>query len=162
MKGEKIYLAAVSLTDKHRRRFCDMLADDLAAGSEIERRYFIDEYAKIPVMGWNEFCMRMQEAGQTEWLNKIIKLDEETLLGTMERQLLDAMDSGSKETLDAVAKAVQGLVGRSKILAEQRGAAVANSEIIIRILESKHDDEVGGDCEKLAKEGSNGGRTESH
>lgn len=161
MNGERIYLAAISLTDKHRRRFCDMLSDDLLVG-EIERQYFIDDYADLPVMGWNEFCMRMQEANQTEWLNKIIKLDEEVLLATMERQLLDAMDSGSKDTLDAVAKAVQGLVGRSKILSEQRGAAVANSEIIIRILESKHDADVGGDCEKLAKEGSNGGRTESH
>lgn len=160
MEGERIYLAAIALTDRHRRRFCDMLADDVLVG-EIERQYFIDEFSDILVMGWNEFCMRMQESGNAEWLNKIIKLDEEVLLSNMERQLLDAMGSGNKETMDSVAKAVQGLVGRSKILSEQRGAQIANNEIILKVIWSKTDAETGGDCEKIAREGANGGRTDT-
>lgn len=168
MDGEKIYNAAVLMTDRYQKRFQDMLTADLLE-SEIERQYFVKEFDWLPMMGWQEFCAKMQDAGQSEWLTKIARLDEEVLLATMERRLLEALDGRlldsdgrrvvDKDALDACAKAIQGLVGRSKILSEQRSFAASNNEIIIKIIESKHDDEVGGNCEKLAKEGSNGGRT---
>lgn len=158
--GARIYSAAIVMTDKYERRFCDMLAAD-SKESEIEREYFTDEFSEIPCLGWQEFCRLMADAGQGEWLDKIVKLDEEVLLSTMERKLLSAVETKNidKESLDATVKAITGLVGRSKILSEQRGAAIANSEIIIKIINSKTDEEVGGNCEALAKEGSNGGRT---
>lgn len=155
------------MTDTYGRRFQDMVSHDSAC-SIIEREFFVGEFANVPLMGWNKMCATLQEQGDGDWLNKITRLDEEVLLGIMERRLLEALegkmtDTGSrvidKDTLDACSKAIQGLVGRSKILTEQRNAVIANNEIIVRIIESKHDDEVGGHCEQLAKEGSNGGRT---
>lgn len=170
MNGEYLYKSAVSMTDRYGKRFQDMMAHDSSV-SIVERDYFVDDFGDVPLMGWNEFCAKMQDTGNGEWLNKISRLDEEVLLGIMERRLLEALegrllDSGArtvdKDSLDACAKAIQGLVGRSKILTEQRNAGGFNNEIIIKVVESKHDEDVGGNCEKLAREGSNGGRTYSN
>ena len=166
MDGSEIYKAAVVLTDRWGRRFRDMLSEDSRA-SVIERRYFTDGYDWVPVMGWNEFCEAMVASGQGEWLKRITRLDEKVLLGTMESRLLDALegrllDSGQrvidKDGLDACVKAIQGLVGRSKIITEQYNTGASNNEIRVRIIQSKGDADVpGGDCERLAREGSDGG-----
>lgn len=166
--GEALYGLAVQMTDAYGRRFQDMVVHDLGV-SLAERKYFVDDFADVPLLGWNKLCLTLQEQGDGDWLNKILRLDEDVLLGQMERRLLDALegrvtDTGlriiDRDALDASAKAIQGLVGRSKILTEQRNAAVSNNEIIIKIIESKHDSDVpGGICEALAREGSNGGRT---
>jgi len=133
--GPDIYSAAITMTDRHDKRFADMLACDSKVG-ELERDYFVEEFGSLPVMGWQEFCRSMIDAGQTEWLDKIIKLDEEVLLTLMERRLLTSVEGGEikKDLLDATVKALTGLVGRSKILSEQREVRNANTEVKVEII----------------------------
>lgn len=146
MNGEKIYRAAILLTDRHQRRFQDMLASDLLE-SEIERQYFTDGFDWMPLMGWQEFCSKMQESGQGEWLSKINRLDEDVMLGLLERRLLEAIEGRvtenggrviNKDVLDGAVKALQGMVSRSKAISELTEQAKSGSEeIVIRFIDSR-------------------------
>lgn len=145
MEGEKIYRAAILLTDRHQRRFQDMLASDVLE-SEIERQYFTDDFDWMPLMGWQEFCSKMQESGQGEWLTKINRLDEDVMLGLLERRLLEAIEGRvtenggrviNKDVLDGAVKALQGMVSRSKAiseLTEQEKSGTA--EVIVKFIGS--------------------------
>lgn len=146
MDGRQYYLASLDLTDRHGKRFRDMLGDDFGCGRAY-RQYFTGEYRDIELMGWATFRHKMLEAGQDDWLAKIERLDEEVMLGALERRLLEAMegrttDNGgriiNKDVLDGAVKALQGMVSRSKALSEQADANKNGaSEIVIKFIDSR-------------------------
>lgn len=127
--GKSYYDAAVILTDKHDRRFCDMLVDDFRV-SRVERRYFTGDYRRLELMGWATFCRRLEEAGQGEWLGKIESLDEEVLLRVLGRQMLDARD---KDEMDAALKGLQALLNRRKAKADTETAAVSSGGTTLNV-----------------------------
>lgn len=133
MDGKKCFETAVAMTDKYCKRFCDMVAEDFQRGV-VEREYFVDEWEDFELMGWASFCMAMNEAGQGEWLAKINALDEQVLMSQMERQLIAGIGQMDKETLDGAVKAIQGLVGRSKVLSEQTTAEEKVPEVIVKFI----------------------------
>ena len=121
MDGKAYYLAAIGLTDRHHKRFADMLDDDSQVGDAV-RQYFVGEYRGLELYGWNQFCRLMSAGGQGKWLEEIQRLDEATMLNKLERQLFEALDRNDKigrDSLDAATKAIQGLVGKSKFLNER-------------------------------------------
>lgn len=144
MDGKRYYEAAILLTDRHCKRFCDMLAEDFRQ-SEFERDYFTGEFRGLELMGWATFCERMANSGQGTWLEKIERLDEQVMMNLLEKRMMDAMegrlsDSGNRvidrDGLDAAVKALQGLVGRSKILSEQKAEEDKSGTIEIRFIGS--------------------------
>lgn len=145
MQGEQYYLAALDLTDRHGKRFRDMLGDDFGCGRAY-RQYFTGDYRDIELMGWATFRHRMLGSGQDEWLAKIEQLDEEVMLGLLERRLLEALegrttDNGgriiNKDALDGAVKALQGMVSRSKAISEQAEANKSGTaEVIVKFIGS--------------------------
>ena len=89
----------------------------------------------------------MQESGQGEWLTKINRLDEDVMLGLLERRLLEAIEGRvtenggrviNKDVLDGAVKALQGMVSRSKAISELTEQAKSGSEeIVIRFIDSR-------------------------
>lgn len=158
MNGEQYYLAALDLTDRHGKRFRDMLGDDFGCGRAY-RQYFVGEYRDIELMGWATFRHRMLGAGQDEWLSKIDQLDEEVMLGLLERRLLEALegratDNGgriiNKDALDGAVKALQGMVSRSKAISEQAEASKSGTaEVIVKFIGSAGDPITGYGLKKI-------------
>ena len=158
MNGEQYYLAALDLTDRHGKRFRDMLGDDFGCGRAY-RQYFVGEYRDIELMGWATFRHRMLGAGQDEWLSKIDQLDEEVMLGLLERRLLEALegratDNGgriiNKDALDGAVKALQGMVSRSKAISEQAEANKSGTaEVIVKFIGSAGDPITGYGLKKI-------------
>lgn len=128
LDGERYYLAAVSLTDSHPGvQFREMLAHD-SLKSQLERLYFQGEWRDLELMGWNTFCLKMEEAGQKRWLAKIKELDGNVILGHLETQLMQASRDGkapNRSLLEATVKALQGVTALTKISsdAEMGGSA---------------------------------------
>jgi hypothetical protein len=124
MDGERYYLAAISLTDAHPgTQFREMLTHDSCCG-QLERLYFRDEWRDLPLMGWNTFCLKMEEAGQKKWLAKIKELDGNVILGHLETQLMQASRDGkapNRALLEATVKALQGVTALAKISGETEG-----------------------------------------
>lgn len=118
LDGERYYLAAIELTDRHPGvQFREMLTHDSRVG-QIERLYFVEQWRELPLMGWNTFCLQMEQAGQAKWLAKIKELDSEVMLGHLESQLLQASRDGkgtNRALLEATVKALQGLASATKI-----------------------------------------------
>lgn len=121
MDGERYYLAAISLTDGHPgTQFRDMLGHDALRGP-VERLYFTGEWRDLPLMGWNTFCLKMEEAGQKKWLAKIKELDGNVILDHLESQLMSASRDGqapNRSLLEATVKALQGVTALTKISAD--------------------------------------------
>lgn len=146
MTGKDYYDLALLLTDRHRKRFCDMMAEDFLA-SRAERKYFRGEWRgesllMLDLDGWATFTKKLLDAGEQDWLGKIESLDESIMLNVLEKRLLDALEGQlleggterrmDKDALDGAVKAIQGLVGRSKILGEQRASSAEQKPIEIR------------------------------
>ena len=136
MNGEAYWLAAVALTDLHPgTQFREMLGHD-SLKSQLERLYFTDDVRDMELMGWNTFCLRMEEAGQSKWLAKIKALDSEVVLNHLEQQLMQASRDGkapNRALLEATVKALQGVSAVSKITTESEasgGAAVIEVKFI--------------------------------
>ena len=129
MNGEQYYLAAVALTDMHPgTQFREMLGHD-ALVSQIERLYFRDEWRSLELMGWNTFCLKMEEAGQGKWLAKIKALDSDVILGHLEQQLMQASRDGkapNRNLLEATVKALQGMTALTKIVADAESAGAGS------------------------------------
>lgn len=138
MEGERYYLAAVALTDRHPgTTFREMLGHDSLC-SQLERRYFQDEWRDLPLMGWNTFCLNMDESGNKTWLAKIKELDSNVMLGHLESQLMQASRDGkapNRALLEATVKALQGVSAVSKIATES-GVGSGSSVIEVRFIPS--------------------------
>jgi hypothetical protein len=101
----------------------------------------------------------MLGAGQDEWLSKIDQLDEEVMLGLLERRLLEALegratDNGgriiNKDALDGAVKALQGMVSRSKAISEQAEASKSGTaEVIVKFIGSAGDPITGYGLKKI-------------
>ena len=121
MEGERYYLAAVALTDSNPgTQFRDMLSHDSMC-SHVERLYFRDEWRDLPLMGWNTFCLKMEQSGQKKWLAKIKELDGNVILDHLESQLMSASRDGqapNRSLLEATVKALQGVTALTKISAD--------------------------------------------
>lgn len=133
LDGEKYYLAAISLTDSHPgTQFREMLATD-SLRSQIERLYFTGDFRDLELMGWNTFCLKMEEAGQKKWLAKIKELDGNVVLDHLESQLMQASRDGkapNRALLEATVKALQGVTALTKIAGEAEiGAGTDGIEI---------------------------------
>lgn len=126
MDGERYYLAAVALTDAHPgTQFREMLVHDCTK-SQVERKYFREEWRDLPLMGWNTFCLKMEEADQKKWLAKIKELDGNVMLGHLESQLMFASRNGqapNRAVLEATVKALQGVTALTKIVNDSEMAA---------------------------------------
>ena len=126
LDGEKYYLAAISLTDAHPgTQFREMLATD-SLRSQIERLYFTDDFRDLELMGWNTFCLKMEEAGQKKWLAKIKELDGNVVLDHLESQLMQASRDGkapNRALLEATVKALQGVTALTKIASDSEGGS---------------------------------------
>lgn len=121
MNGELFYLAAVKLTDSHPGvQFREMLTHDSSVGGAT-RLYFLDELRDLPLMGWNQFCLEMENSGQKKWLTKIKKLDENIMLNHLETRLMEASRDGkspNRALLEATVKALQGVTALNKVSGE--------------------------------------------
>lgn len=121
MNGELFYLAAVKLTDSHPGvQFREMLTHDSFVGGAT-RLYFLDELRDLPLMGWNQFCLEMENSGQKKWLTKIKKLDENIMLNHLETRLMEASRDGkspNRALLEATVKALQGVTALNKVSGE--------------------------------------------
>ena len=141
LDGEKYYLAAISLTDSHPgTQFREMLATD-SLRSQIERLYFTGDFRDLELMGWNTFCLKMEEAGQKKWLAKIKELDGNVVLDHLESQLMQASRDGkapNRALLEATVKALQGVTALTKITGETEGSGVADG-IEVRFIPSLKD-----------------------
>ena len=126
LDGEKYYLAAISLTDSHPgTQFREMLATD-SLRSQIERLYFTGDFRDLELMGWNTFCLKMEEAGQKKWLAKIKELDGNVVLDHLESQLMQASRDGkapNRALLEATVKALQGVTALTKIASDSEGGS---------------------------------------
>lgn len=147
MDWERYYKAAIKMTDLYGKRFCDMMASDFRA-SEAERDYFTGEFREIELFGWAEFGERITADHQEKWLKKIMALDEAVMMNLLESRLMEAMegklsDNNSrvidKDALDATVKALQGLVGRAKILSEQTDTEEKVPEVLVQFIGSAGD-----------------------
>ena len=121
MDGERYYKAAIRLTDGHPgTQFREMLGHDSLC-SQVERLYFTGDLRDLPLMGWNTFCLEMEEAGQKKWLAKIKELDGNVVVDHLESQLMSASRDGqspNRALLEATVKALQGVTALSKISAD--------------------------------------------
>lgn len=129
LDGERYYLAAIELTDKHPGvTFKEMLSHD-ARVSQVERLYFTGEWRDLDLMGWNTFCLKMEQAEQKKWLAKIKELDGNVVLDHLESQLMQASRDGkapNRALLEATVKALQGVTALTKISGEAEGTGVAD------------------------------------
>lgn len=133
MNGESYYLAAIALTDLHPgTQFKEMLGYD-SLRSQVERLYFTGEFRDLELMGWNRFCLKMEEAGQKKWLAKIKELDGNVVLDHLESQLMQASRDGkapNRALLEATVKALQGVTALTKIAGEaEMGAGADGIEV---------------------------------
>lgn len=132
--GERYYLAAIALTDAHPgTQFREMLSHDAGVG-QAARLYFQGEWRNLQLMGWNTFCLRMEETGQRDWLSKIKSLDNDVMLSHLEQQILTAQRSADKPNrslLESAVKALQGVAAMTKIEADKQemGSNTASVEI---------------------------------
>ena len=130
MDGKKYYDAAVALTDLHPgTQFREMLGHDSIVGDAV-RLYFVGEYRALELMGWNTFCLKMEESGQKKWLAKIKALDNDVILGHLEQRLMSASRNGespNRNLLESTVKALQGVSALTKIAADSEG--LGNGEI---------------------------------
>lgn len=121
MDGERYYTAAVFLTDKNPGvQFREMMAHDFLK-SQMERKYFREEWRDLPLMGWNTFCLEMEKNEQKKWLAKIKELDGNVMLGYLESQLMQASRDGktpNRALLEATVKALQGVTALTKIASD--------------------------------------------
>jgi hypothetical protein len=72
-------------------------------------------------MGWNQFCLEMENSGQKKWLTKIKKLDENIMLNHLETRLMEASRDGrtpNRALLEATVKALQGVTALNKVSGE--------------------------------------------
>ena len=164
MNGEQYYLAAVALTDAHPgTQFREMLGHD-ALVSQIERLYFRDEWRELPLMGWNTFCLKMEEAGQRKWLMKIKALDSDVILGHLESQLMQASRDGkapNRNLLEATVKALQGMTALTKIVADAESVGGGNMPKVEVVFIGEAGDPVTGYGE-LPKEEAKEGEENCH
>ena len=133
MDGERFFKAAVSLTDAHSgTQFKSMLNHDFRV-SQLERLYFQGEWRDLPLCGWNQFCLRMEESGNKKWLAKIKELDGNVVLDYLEDQLMEASRDGknpNRHMLEATVKALQGVTALTKISADvESGGSAEGIEI---------------------------------
>jgi hypothetical protein len=132
MDGEKYYLAAIFLTDRHPGvQFREMLNHDANVGQAV-RLYFQEDLRDLPLYGWNTFCLKMEETGNKKWLAKIKALDNDVILGHLEQQLMYASRDGktpNRNLLEATVKALQGVTALTKISAENDGAVADGIEV---------------------------------
>lgn len=132
MDGETYYLAAIYLTDKNPgTQFREMLNHDANVGQAV-RKYFQGDLREIPLMGWNTFCLKMEESGNKNWLAKIKALDSDVMLGHLEQQLMQASRDGrtpNRALLEATVKALQGVTALAKISSENDAAVADGIEI---------------------------------
>lgn len=133
MDGERYYLSAIELTDKHPGvTFKEMLSHD-ARVSQVERLYFTGEWRDLDLMGWNTFCMKMEQAEQKKWLAKIKELDGNVVLDHLESQLMQASRDGkapNRALLEATVKALQGVVALNKVTSDiESGGAADGIEV---------------------------------
>jgi hypothetical protein len=139
MDGERYYRAAVELTDRHPgTQFREMLSHD-SLTSQIERLYFRDELRDLELMGWNTFCLKMEESGNKQWLAKIKELDGSVILGHLESQLMQASRNGqtpNRALLEATVKALQGMTALAKITSDSEMAAASSDGIEIKFIPS--------------------------
>lgn len=131
--GERYYLAAIALTDSNPgTQFREMLTHDASVG-QAARLYFQGEWRDLPLMGWNTFCLRMEETGQRDWLSKIKSLDNDVMLSHLEQQILTAQRSADKPNrslLESAVKALQGVAAMTKIEADKQELGSANIPLI--------------------------------
>lgn len=131
--GERYYLAAIALTDAHPgTQFREMLTHDAGVG-QAARLYFQGEWRDLELMGWNTFCLRMEETGQRDWLSKIKSLDNDVMLSHLEQQILTAQRSADKPNrslLESAVKALQGVAAMTKIEADKQELGSANIPLI--------------------------------
>lgn len=133
MDGERYYLSAIELTDKHPGvTFKEMLSHD-ARVSQVERLYFTGEWRDLDLMGWNTFSMKMEQAEQKKWLAKIKELDGNVVLDHLESQLMQASRDGkapNRALLEATVKALQGVVALNKVTSDiESGGLIDGLEI---------------------------------
>ena len=133
INGERYYMAAIELTDKHPGvTFKEMLSHD-ARVSQVERLYFTGEWRDLDLMGWNTFCMKMEQAEQKKWLAKIKELDGNVVLDHLESQLMQASRDGkapNRALLEATVKALQGVVALNKVTSDiESGGLIDGLEI---------------------------------
>lgn len=140
LNGEQYYRAAIALTDAHPgKRFCDMLAEDSLCGPAF-RKYFIEDFGKLELFGWNTFCEKMRDDGQKDWLAKINALDDGIMLSFLERQILTTAGSGGREeraALEGAVKALQGLASAAKIQAEAEASSASIPRVEVVFLPSR-------------------------
>lgn len=155
MEGKAYYNAAIYLTDRHHKRFADMLDDDSQCGDAV-RRYFVGDLRELELYGWNQFCRLMTAGGQGKWLEEIQRLDEATMLNKLERQMFEALDDKDKagrDALDAATKAIQGLVGKSKFLNERNGGIDSEFKLNVEFFGSAGDPITGLGPQEFSDEG---------
>lgn len=133
LDGERYYLSAIELTDKHPGvTFKEMLSHD-ARVSQVERLYFTGEWRDLPLCGWNQFCLRMEESGNKKWLAKIKELDGNVVLDYLEDQLMQASRDGkspNRAMLEMTVKALQGVVALNKVTSDiESGGLIDGLEI---------------------------------
>ena len=91
-------------------------------------------------MGWNTFCLQMEQAGQSKWLAKIKELDSEVMLGHLESQLLQASRDGkgtNRALLEATVKALQGLASATKIQSDSDASSGSVPRVEVVFLPSR-------------------------
>lgn len=132
LDGEKYYLAAIFLTDRHPGvQFREMLNHDANVGQAV-RLYFQGDLRDLPLYGWNTFCLKMEETGNKKWLAKIKALDNDVILGHLEGQLMYASRDGktpNRNLLEATVKALQGVTALTKISSENDGMVADGIEV---------------------------------
>ena len=133
LDGERYYLAAIDLTDRHPgTQFREMLGYD-SLRSKVERIYFTGEYIDLEVFGWNTFCLKMEEEGEKKWLDKIKALDSEVVLDYLEQLLMQASRDGkglNRGLLEATVKALQGVTALNKIVSDNEAAGGGNVPLV--------------------------------
>lgn len=155
MDGERYFRAAIELTDRHPGvQFREMLSHDNRVG-QIERLYFVEQWRELPLMGWNTFCLQMEQAGQAKWLAKIKELDSEVMLGHLESQLLQASRDGkgtNRALLEATVKALQGLASATKIQSDAADSSGGGVSIDVKFIPSLNTPIEAEEWEKILAE----------
>jgi hypothetical protein len=154
LDGERYYRAAVALTDAHPgTQFKTMLSHDSRV-SQLERLYFRGEWRELPLYGWNEFSLKMEEDSQKLWLAKIKELDGNVVVDYLEDQLMQASRDGkspNRAALEATVKALQGVSALTRINTES-GESGGAGEIEVRFIPSLNTPIEPAEWEKILAE----------
>jgi len=118
--NETIKRIAVRAIDIGSGRFCDILSRE-SQQSVLSRPIFTKLSEEFPdsdlneLPGWAEFKTNMRDLGFGNILEDIERIDNETAIEILEKELLESHTRGDKEGVYLCVKALSGMVNKRKL-----------------------------------------------